>query len=143
MSMRFTRFAIYGSLAALMPTPVFAMTFIQVLGVFHMFVGVFLVAIVLTFASGVFVYFVRLGTWPTHRDTAIEVLEWAISMLFVLIVILGVVRFFESYPYLALLLFGLAVLFVVLIYLLRAFAGGGAKKKAPPAGTRPGAAPRR
>ena len=120
----------YAAIAvALFPGSASALTLVQFLGLFHLFVGLFLAATLLVFASGVFVYFARLGTWPTHRDTAIEVMEWAIAMLFVLIVILGLVQFFQRYPGIALPIFAVVIIVAVLFFILRAAARSSAKKK--------------
>lgn len=119
---------------SLLPEPASAVTLVQVFGVFHLFVGLFVTATFFVFVTGVFVYFSRLGTWPTHRDTAIEVMEWGIVMMFVLLVILGLVKFFQHHSAVALLLLGFIVIVAVAFFLIRAAAGGGEKKKpvAPP-----------
>ena len=132
-------FGMYAAVAAaLVPEQTFAVTFVQVLGVFNLFVGLFLVATLLVFASGVFVYFVRLGTWPTHRDTAIEVMEWGISMLFILIVILGIVQFFQRYPGIALPLFAFVIIVIVGFFILRGLTKKPEKKKEAPKPPPPG-----
>ena len=117
---------------ALFPDKALAMTFVQVAGVFNLFVGLFLVAIVLTFGSGVFVYFVRLDTWPSHRDTAIEVMEWGLAMLFILIVILGLVQFFQRHSGIALSILAFLLVVVVAFFILRAAAQSSKKEKKPP-----------
>lgn len=118
-------------LAALAPESASALTLKQGVGMFYLFVGLFLTAILLTFASGVFVYFARLGTWPSYRDVAIKVLEWAVAMLFVLIVILGIVRFFFVYTQTAVFLAGVLLIAVAAFYLLRiaAIKGEGGEDK--------------
>ena len=134
-----TAFAFF---AVFMPTVVSAMTLVQFLGLFHLFVGVYITATLGIFAVGVFVYFARLNTWPSHRDLAIRILEWAVAMLFVLVVLLGIVQFFQTYPSIALTILVVVVVLALLIIIVRA---AGAKKKAPPArpGARPGAPPAR
>ena len=122
------------ALVACMPTVVSAMTFVQVLQLFNIFVGLFLTATVLLFCTGVFVYFARLGTWPSHRDQAIKILAWAVVMLFVLVVLLAIVQWFERHTKTALFILAFAIVVVVLGFIIRAAAtGGGAKKEKKPA----------
>ena len=115
------------------------MTFVQFLGLFHLFVGLYLAVTLGIFALGLFVYFARLNTWPSHRDLAIRILEWAVVMLFVLVVLLGVVQFFQNYPSIALTILVVVLVIIAAILIIRVAVG--AKKKAPPArpGARPGA----
>ncbi len=112
-----------------MPTVASAMTFVQVLQLFNIFVGLFLTVTIIVFCTGVFVYFARLGTWPSHRDEAIKILVWAVSMLFVLVVLLAIVQWFERHTKTALLILATAIVFVVLGFIIRAAATGGGEKK--------------
>ncbi|QQG37738.1 MAG: hypothetical protein HYS26_03890 [Candidatus Kaiserbacteria bacterium] len=116
-------------LATLFPQPAEAMTVPQLLGLFYLFVGLFLVAILLTFAAGFFVYLARLGTWPTHRETAIRVLEWAVTMAFVLIVLLGLVRLFHWYTQQALFVLGVLLIGAMAVVILRTAAAPKKKKE--------------
>lgn len=125
---------------ALLPEDASAVTLVQVVGFFHLFVGLFVVAIFFTFVVGAWGYFARLGTWPTYRDTSIEILEWAITMLFVLLVILGLVQFFQSHSSTALLILAVVLVVAIAFFVFRVALGGGEKKKKDTA--RPGAAPR-
>lgn len=130
----------------LMPSSASALTLVQVLGVFHLLVGLFVVVTFFTFATGVFVYIVRLGTWPTHRDTAIKVLEWAIAMMFILILLIALVYLFQSYSRIALTILGVIVIIGVVILIARMASVGGKKKKSPSgagASPPPGGPPRR
>lgn len=119
-----------------LPAPASAMTLVQALSVFHLFVGVYLVATLMVFAIGIGVYVARFNTWPSHRDTAIYVMEWGVAMLFVLIALLGIVQFFERHPTIALRILAFALIVVVLYYVLRAAATSKPKKKAPAARAR-------
>ncbi len=65
----------------------------QVLSFFNLLVGLLLVASLLLFLGGFAMYLIRLGTWPTYRDTAITLMEWGVSILFTLIVLLIVQQF--------------------------------------------------
>src|SRR3989338_10083424 len=123
------------ALVACMPAIASAMTFVQVLQLFNIFVGAFLNVTILVFCTGVFVYFARLGTWPSHRDQAIQILVWAVAMLFVLVVLLAIVQWFERHTKTALFILAFAMVVVVLGFIIRAAArGGGAKKEKKPAG---------
>lgn len=120
---------VYGCSVVLLPETAGAISTVQLLGVFHLFVGLFITATFFVFASGVFVYFARLGTWPTHRDTAIEVMEWAIVMIFILVVVLGLVQFFQQHSAIALSILAFLVVVIVLVFLLRLAATRKEEKK--------------
>ena len=126
------------ALVACMPAIASAMTFVQVLQLFNIFVGLFLTATILLFCTGVFVYFARLGTWPSHRDQAIKILAWAVVMLFVLVVLLAIVQWFERHTKTALFILAFAIVVVVLGFIIRAAATGGGEKKE----KKPGGAPK-
>ncbi len=96
-----------------------AMTLLQALGVFHMFLGAYLVVTLLVFSIGVYSYFARLGTWPTYRDISIEVMEWGLVMLFVLVVLLGIVQFFQKYPGGALPILAFVLIVIAAFFILR------------------------
>ena len=133
--MRSSVLLVVAALVACMPTVVSAMTFVQVLQLFNIFIGLFLTATILLFCTGVFVYFARLGTWPSHRDQAIKILVWAVGMLFVLVVLLAIVQWFERHTKTALLILAFAIVVVVLGFIIRAAAtGGGEKKEKKPGG---------
>ncbi len=73
----------------------------QVLGVFNLLVGLMLVASILFFVGGFIMYLVRLGTWPTYRDEAIDVMAWGVSILFTLIVLLAIQQFLARHIFVA------------------------------------------
>jgi len=114
------------ALLLLVPEGAMALTLIQAVSIFNLFVGLFLVATLIVFGSGAFVYFTRLGTWPSHRDTAIKVLEWGLAMLFVLVVLLGIVQFFQRYPRQSLFVVAVVIILAIAIFIVRTAAG---KKK--------------
>ncbi len=62
------------------------------------FIGLFLTMIMLTLMGGVVMYFSRLGTWPSYRDDAIKILEWAVVMMFTLVIVVAVGQFIERDP---------------------------------------------
>ncbi len=88
------------SLLAL-PHVVLAQTFGQVVSLFNIFVGLMLVAALLTYGVGFVIWMTRLGTWPTYRTQGVKIMEWAVVILFVLVVILAIVQFFRDHPYAA------------------------------------------
>jgi len=104
----------------------------QVVGVFNVLVGLMLVAALLTYALGVVVWACRLGTWPSYRTEAIRTLEWAVATLFTLVVLLGIVQFFQRHPQQATYVISAIVVILVIwmvVYLI-AHSGGGEKKAA-------------
>lgn len=111
------------------PSSAGALTLPQTIGFFHIAVGVILTGIVLLFVTGFGVYVARFNTWPTHRDAAIRVLEWAVVMLFVLVVVLAVVNAIQHHGDIALPIIAFLILLLVAFFGIRVFA---AAKKAPP-----------
>ena len=103
----------------LLPKTASAFTFVQFLGLFDLFVGLFLTVTLMTFAAGVFVYIARLGTWPSYRDVAIKVLEWALVQMIVLVTLLGIVRYFQRYPKISVTVLAIVMIVVVAVVILR------------------------
>lgn len=114
-------------LATFVPESASALTLVQVLGFFHVAIGLLLTITILTFIVGLGIYFARLNTWPSHRDHAIIVLEWAVVMLFVLLVLAAIVNFFQNKPEVALPILAFVVVVTVAILIVRyaATRGGG------------------
>lgn len=104
------------------------MTFLQLIQLFNIFVGLFLTATLMVFGWGLVVYLSRLGTWPSNRDEGIKILEIAVAMLFVLIALLAIVRFFEFHTSIALFLLALLLLVVIGFFVLRTAAQSGKKE---------------
>jgi len=95
--------------ALLLPALASAETsFTQVIGLFNIFVGLMLTVALLTYFLGFFLWLCRLGTWPTYRTEAIKIMEWSVVILFVLVVLLAIVQFFQYHPKEASSLFGLS-----------------------------------
>lgn len=92
----------------------------QLLAFFNLFVGVMLVASIGLFVGGFIVYLVRLGTWPTYRDEAIEVMKWGVSILFTLILILAAQQFLLSHLKVAVTIGALIIIAIVLQALMSA-----------------------
>ena len=76
----------------------FDTSFVQVAELFNIFTGLMLTTGIMVFLGGLMGYFARLGTWPSYRDKSLRVMEWGVVILFVLVVILGIVHYFETYP---------------------------------------------
>lgn len=106
-------------------------TFTQAIGLFNVFVGLMLTAAILTYGIAFVMWLVRLGTWPTYRTEAIKIMEWSVVILFVLIVLLSIVQFFQYHPREASFVVSMivAVLIVAAILYFAKHSGGGEKKK--------------
>ncbi len=116
-------------MALTLPGSAHALTFPQVVGLFHVAVGFILTGIVLLFVTGFSVYIARLNTWPSYRDSAIRVLEWAVVMLFMLIVVLSLVNAIQHHGEVALPILAFLIIVFVAFFIIRVFA---TTKKAPP-----------
>ncbi len=98
--MRFlTRFSLSAApIVALTPIVAHAQALSRVVGLFNAFVGLMLTAAILSYCVGFVVWIIRLGTWPTYRTEAIKIMEWSVVILFVLVVLLAIVQFFQNHP---------------------------------------------
>ena len=65
----------------------------QLLTFFNLLAGTMLTISLVLFIGGFILYIVRLGTWPTYREEAIEIMKWGVSVLFTLILLLAVQQF--------------------------------------------------
>ena len=127
-----TGIAALAAFAALAPSHASALTFVQILGLFHIVVGLLLAFILLIFVTGIGIYVARLNTWPSHREFAIRVLQWAVSMLFMLIILIAIVNFFQQYIGIALTILAFIIILAVAILIVR-MAAQSEKKPAKPA----------
>lgn len=128
------------ALVALAPENASALTFVQVVGLFHIVIGLLLTATLLVFAIGITLYVSRINTWPSHRDEAIRVLEWGVVMLFVLILLIALVNFFQRHSGIALPVLAFGIMLVVGFFVLRAIGQGKKEpKKSKPGGGHGGA----
>ena len=73
-------------------------TLTQMLGLFNVFVGLMLTVALLTYGTGFIMWLCRLGTWPSYRTEAIKIMEWSVVILFVLVILLAIVQFFQYHP---------------------------------------------
>lgn len=130
MSMQNSNLLSLGALATLvLPGSASALTFPQVVGLFHIAVGLILTGIILIFVTGFAVYVARLNTWPSYRDNAIRVLEWAVVMLLVLIIVLSIVNAIQHHGAIALPIISFIIIIVVGFFIVRFVA----MSKKPPA----------
>lgn len=105
-------------------------SFTQAIGLFNVFVGIMLTVALLTYGLGFILWLCRLGTWPTYRTEAIKIMEWSVVILFVLVVLLAIVQFFQFHPreaaWTVSVIVGIIVVWIILY--LAAHSGGGEKK---------------
>lgn len=119
------------SMLLLAPAPVLAQVAAtgKVLGLFNIFVGLLLTVSILTYAVGFGMWATRLGTWPTYRTEAIKIMEWAVAQLFVLIVLLAIVQFFQRNPVAASYTISVVVAIAIIWMIIKVSSGGGEKKE--------------
>lgn len=104
----------------------------QIVGLFNIFVGLMLVAALLAYGGGFIVWVTRLGSWPSPRDTAIEIISWAPRTLFVLIVLLAIVQYLQRHPQAGAYILATIVILVVagvILYLVFTAAKGEKKEE--------------
>jgi len=75
-----------------------AQVLMQAIGLFNVFVGLMLTVALLTYGIGFVVWIVRLGSWPSYRTEGVVIMEWSVVILFILVVLLSIVQFFQHYP---------------------------------------------
>lgn len=98
------------------------MTIAHLLGSFNILVGFMLVLGLLLWGAGCIMWVTRLGTFSTYRDDAIRVMEWSVSILFVLIVLSVIVKLVVNNIETALFFFGVLVVIVVILFALSVYA---------------------
>src|SRR3990167_9698074 len=82
--------------AAFLPTVASAMSLVQFFGFLNIFVGLFLTLALILYGAAFIIYTTRFGC--PNRMASLALIEWALTILFVLIVVLGVVQYFQSHP---------------------------------------------
>lgn len=93
----------------LVPTISHAQVISQIAGLFNIISGLMLVFAFLFFFGGLGMWVGRLGTYPTYRDDAIELMQWGVVILFVLAVLLALVQFVQKHTAMASFLVGIVV----------------------------------
>lgn len=98
----------------------------QVLGFFNILVGLLLTASFISFGTGLILYWTRYGTWP--REDAFPFMSFAITILFVISILLAIIHFVVRNTQTA--LYILSVVALLLLGGLFAFLmkGGGKKE---------------
>jgi hypothetical protein len=109
----FARTALRVAPLLLLPELCSAQTLSSIVGLFNIMVGLMLVAAFLLYGGGLVLWAVRLGTFPTNRDYAIEVMQWSVAVLFVLIILLAIVQFTQNYTRSALIIVAIILVFFV------------------------------
>lgn len=96
MSKRNVAFLLTGLSVLVVPVAANADVISKAVGLFNIFVGLMLTASILTYATGLIVWSTRLGSWPSYRTEAVKIMEWSVSMLFVLVVLLTIVQLLQN-----------------------------------------------
>ncbi len=104
-------------------------TLAQFIGVFNILVGLMLTASILLLGTGIIMWFARLGTTFTYRDRAIEVMMWAVSVLFTLVVMVSIVRFVQNKTETAVFILGFIIIAAVAYFIITSLMEGGGEKK--------------
>ena len=97
-------------------------------GLFNIFVGLMLVCAVLMFFGGLIGWYLRRGPHPSNRDEMIRVLQWSVAILFVLVVMLGAIRFVQTYQAAAVFMLGI-VIFIGAAWLVMTVVASAPKKE--------------
>lgn len=122
--------AVCTALVAALPAVAYAQDAAAAVGLFNAFVGLMLVVALLSYGGGFLMWMARLGTWPSYRTEAIKIMEWSVVILFVLVLLLGIVQFFQKHKqagaYMVSILAALLVLWLIIYF---ASQGGKEEKK--------------
>ena len=86
-------------------------TISQVVGLFNVAVGVMFAIAVTTFFGGLISYVVYFGNF--EREKGVGIMEWGVSILFVLVVLLGIVGFLQNHAGVTNVIAGLIVVVAV------------------------------
>jgi cytochrome bd-type quinol oxidase subunit 2 len=113
----------------LLPNAASAMTLVQFFGFLNIFVGVFLTLALILYGAAVIVYFTRYGT--PHRDESLKLIEFGLTILFILIILLGVVQYFQSHPGNMTYIVGTIIFLLVIWLIIYAYSGGGKEDGSP------------
>lgn len=103
----------------LVPSAASAQALSDVAGLFNIMVGLMIVIAFLCFFGGAGMWFLRLGTYPTYRDEAINLMQWAVAILFTLAILLAVVRFVQTNAALASFLVGVVIVIAVAFLIVK------------------------
>ncbi|OGG70570.1 hypothetical protein A3F27_02950 [Candidatus Kaiserbacteria bacterium RIFCSPHIGHO2_12_FULL_53_13] len=115
------------AIVALAPNLAFAQSVLRTLGYLDIFIGLFLAVSIVMFVGAFIVYFVRYGTM--HREEMFKYMQWSISILFVLSVLLALIRFFQRHTSAMLYFLSVAAFILLTILIIYISAKKGEKKK--------------
>ncbi len=100
-----------------------------VVALFNIVVGLMLVASMLLMGGGLMLWYVRLGTYPTYRDDAIDIMQWGVAILFVLVVLLGVAQYVQTHLAETMLAIGVLIAAAVAYVVVSQMTAGGEDDK--------------
>lgn len=112
------------------PSVTSAFTLAQVLGYIDIVIGLFLAASVISYAGGMILWATRYGTWA--REDAFPFLQFGITTLFVISVLLALIHWFLKHT--STILYVISFIFVILCGVLVMHSVRGKKKEEAPSG---------
>lgn len=110
-----------------LPMSATALGLSHAIGFFNIFVGLMLTTALVLYGMGFIMWLFRLGTWPSYRTEALKIMEWSVVVLFVLVVLLSIVQFFQNHSETAAYVVSTIVVLLVIGGVLFAAAKGGDK----------------
>ena len=130
MSRRIISLQILAAASALLPSTASAMTLVQFFGFLNVFVGLFLTLALILYGAAVIIYATRFGC--PNRMESLDLIEWGLTILFILIVVLGIVQYFQSHPANMMYIIGVIVFLLIVGLIIYAYSGGEKKPVGPP-----------
>lgn len=94
-----------------------------VIGLFNIIVGLMLVAAFLMFFGGLAGYLTRLGL--VGREQGLHYMNWGVTILFVLIILIGIVQFFQFHPEVMFAILAFVVIAAVIWVVVKSLQEGG------------------
>ena len=110
----------------LLPSTAFALSISQVAGLFNIFVGLMLTAAFLSYGGGFIVYLASIGT--IRRSKGIDLMAQGTVILFVLVVLLAIVQYFQRHPAIGAMIVS-AIIVVLIIWAILSVAGESEEKE--------------
>lgn len=106
------------------------MDFTTIIGLFNIIVGLMLTASILIMGGGLALWYIRLGPSPSYRDEAIKMMQWAVAILFVLVMLLYVAQFVQTHRALTVMVVTAALAAAVAYFVAtQVLAGGGEEEE--------------
>ncbi len=127
MSMRRLSALGLSAITLFLPFSASAQTFVQVVSIFNIFVGLMVVAAFLAYVSGLIIYLVNTGL--IGRSRGIDGMQWGVVILFVLAVLLAIVRFVQQHTALATAIASTLIALFIIFAVIYVFAQGGEEKE--------------